>query len=96
MTYKDDLEKLRKEAGFDVNDPTSFARGKPDKPLSEDTSAKALSEGTSGSSSGADKRSPTGAFTSEEKKLTLWQKIFRTPESARTSTVFRRTSVFPW
>ena len=75
MTYKDDLEKLRKEAGFDVNDPTSFARGKPDKPLSEDTSAKALSEGTSGSSSGADKRSPTGAFTSEEKKLTLWQKI---------------------
>lgn len=71
MTYKDDLEKLRKEAGFDVNDPTSFARGKPDKPLSEDSSAKALSDGTSG----AEKRSPTEAFTSDEKKLTLWQKI---------------------
>ena len=67
MTYKDDLEKLRKEAGFDVNDPTSFARGKPGKPLSEDPSSKALSDGASGSASGDGKRSPTGAFTSEEK-----------------------------
>ncbi|MBP5186701.1 MAG: PAS domain-containing protein, partial [Clostridiales bacterium] len=75
MTYKDDLEKLRKEAGFDVNDPTSFARGKPGKPLSEDPSSKALSDGASGSASGDGKRSPTGAFTSEEKKMTLWQRI---------------------
>ena len=75
MTYKDDLEKLRKEAGFDVNDPTSFARGKPEKPGSDDSSEKAPSDDGDISGKASGKRTSSGAFTSEEQKMTLWQKI---------------------
>ncbi len=61
MSYKDDLRKLREEAGIDPNDPKyTPSTPAPEKP------GKAASD--------ADV-SATEPFTSEEKKMSLWQKI---------------------
>ena len=65
MTYKDDLEKLRKEAGIDINDPAGYApRG-------------AVRSGAEGGASASDGSSEnlSEPFTQEEKKMSLWQRF---------------------
>ena len=71
MTYKDDLEKLRKEAGIDINDPAGYAPRGP---------VRSGAEGGASSSSGrtSESASPENLaepFTQEEKKMTVWQRI---------------------
>ena len=70
MTYKDDLDKLRKEAGIDVDhfDPSS------DEPASAKSSSKYIPL-SSNTSEKAPSPRETEPFTQEEKKLTWWQKI---------------------
>ena len=85
MTYKDDLDKLRKEAGIDVDDFKSAswdsATSKSSSkyiPLSQEPTSKTPSSDTSSSknsSSKAPSTRETEPFTQEEKKMTWWQKI---------------------
>lgn len=85
MTYKDDLDKLRKEAGIDVDDFKSAswdsATSKSSSkyiPLSQEPTSKVPSSDTSSSknsSSKAPSTRETEPFTQEEKKMTWWQKI---------------------
>jgi len=71
MTYRDDLEKLRKEAGFDINDPSSFVPRSKARGTDENGNAAAGQ-----SNSGGNTETPaTSAFTSEEKKMTLLQRL---------------------
>lgn len=60
MSYKDDLRKLREEAGIDPNDP----KYNPTPPAPEKTEKTASDVVTS-----------SGTFTPDEKKMSLWQKI---------------------
>ncbi len=71
MTYKDDLEKLRKEAGIDINDPAGYA---PRGPVRNGAAGGASSSSgrTSESTSPENLAEP---FTQEEKKMTVWQRI---------------------
>lgn len=84
MTYKDNLDKLRREAGIDVDhfDPTSDepASAKPSSkylPLSKEPTARVSPDSSSSDPSSAKAPAPRGSepFTQEEKKLTWWQKI---------------------
>ena len=61
MSYKDDLRKLREEAGIDPNDP----KYSPTPPVPEKPEKEAEDEADSASAS----------FTPEERKMSLWQKI---------------------
>ena len=71
MTYKDDLEKLRKEAGIDINDPSSYAAQS-----AKNQASKAGDAGANDRDGELSSGTPiTETFTSEEKKMTLWQKI---------------------
>ncbi|MBR5975891.1 MAG: diguanylate cyclase [Clostridiales bacterium] len=71
MTYKDDLEKLRKEAGIDINDPAGYAPRAPARNGAGDNRAPSSSPDADGNFSD----STSGPFTSEEKKMSLWKKI---------------------
>lgn len=61
MSYKDDLRKLREEAGIDPNDP----KYSPTPPVPEKPEKEVEDEADSASAS----------FTPEERKMSLWQKI---------------------
>lgn len=83
MTYKDDLDKLRKEAGIDVDDYSSAsldaASAKPSsrypdpKKYSTDLKDSAAGSGNSAAKEPAPRETET--FTSEERKMTWWQRV---------------------
>ena len=69
MTYRDDLEKLRKEAGVDVNNPTTLFQYEPGRNNSD------VHSSDSNNAENDTKKKGSGSFTSEERKMSLWQKI---------------------
>ncbi|MBO4747767.1 MAG: GGDEF domain-containing protein [Clostridiales bacterium] len=77
MTYKDDLDKLRKEARIDVDD---FSNATPEKASAKSSSKYPLPSKDSSPKAPADEgKAPAPqeslTFTQEEKKMTWWQKI---------------------